>query len=412
MENKTNFKRTRFACFSAYFTMSSIFSLPPLLFVTFREMYGISYTLLGSLVLINFVTQLGIDLIFTAFSKYFNIHKILKIMPVITTLGLLTYSLVPTFFPQIAYLGLLMGTVLFSVSAGLSEVLLSPTIAAMPSDNPSRDMSMLHSLYAFGVFTVVVVSTLFLKIFGRENWMFLTVFWAVLPLIPACLFAVSPLPDMSGDGTASDNTHKKRLLGIALLVGCIFFGSCAENVMSNWVSSFAENALGLDKTTGDIFGMAMFAILLGLARISYAKFGKNISRILVIGMTGAFFCYIVAALTGRYTAFIACALTGLFTSMLWPGALILMEEKIEGASVTAFALMAAGGDMGAALAPQFMGIIIDKVSLTNWAYTLGEKLNLTAEQIGLKTGMLVSAVFPLIGVLVLISTVKYFKTKE
>jgi fucose permease len=217
---------------------------------------------------------------------------------------------------------------------------------------------------------------------------------------------------MSGDGTASDNTHKKRLLGIALLVGCIFFGSCAENVMSNWVSSFAENALGLDKTTGDIFGMAMFAILLGLARISYAKFGKNISRILVIGMTGAFFCYIVAALTGRYTAFIACALTGLFTSMLWPGALILMEEKIEGASVTAFALMAAGGDMGAALAPQLMGIIIDKVSLTNWAYSLGEKLNLTAEQIGLKTGMLVSSIFPLIGVFVLIFTIRYFKKKD
>lgn len=412
MNEEINFKRTRFACFSAYFTMSSIFSFPPLLFMTFKELYNISYTQLGSLVLINFVTQLGIDLIFTAFSKYFNIHKTVKIMPVITTVGLLIYALIPTFFPQFAYLGLLLGTVLFSVSAGLSEVLLSPTIAAMPSDNPSRDMSFLHSLYAFGVFTVVVVSTVFLKIFGSENWMFLCVFWALLPLIPAILFATSPMPDMSGDGATSDTSHKKKFLGIALLVGCIFFGSCAENVMSNWVSSFAENALGINKTMGDILGMAMFAILLGIARISYSRFGKNISRVLIIGMAGAFICYLLAALTGRYTAFIACALTGLFTSMLWPGALILMEEKIEGASVTAFALMAAGGDMGAALAPQLMGIIIDKVSLTNWAYTLGEKLNLTAEQIGLKTGMLVSAVFPLIGVLVLISTVKYFKTKE
>lgn len=412
MNEEINFKRTRFACFSAYFTMSSIFSFPPLLFMTFKELYNISYTQLGSLVLINFVTQLGIDLIFTAFSKYFNIHKTVKIMPVITTVGLLIYALIPTFFSQFAYLGLLLGTVLFSVSAGLSEVLLSPTIAAMPSDNPSRDMSFLHSLYAFGVFTVVVVSTVFLKILGSENWMFLCVFWALLPLIPAILFATSPMPDMSGDGNASDNTHKNKLLGIALLVGCIFFGSCAENVMSNWVSSFAENALGINKTAGDILGMAMFAILLGIARISYSRFGKNISRVLLIGMAGAFICYLLAALTGRYTAFIACALTGLFTSMLWPGALILMEEKIEGASVTAFALMAAGGDMGAALAPQLMGIIIDKVSLTNWAYTLGEKLNLTAEQIGLKTGMLVSSIFPLIGVFVLIFTIRYFKKKD
>ena len=68
-----NYKRTKLACYTAYFTMSSIFSLPPLLFVTFREMYGISYTLLGTLVLINFCTQLLVDLVFTMFSKRFNI---------------------------------------------------------------------------------------------------------------------------------------------------------------------------------------------------------------------------------------------------------------------------------------------------------------------------------------------------
>ena len=32
-----SFKRTRLACYSAYFTMSSIFCVPPLLFVTLRE---------------------------------------------------------------------------------------------------------------------------------------------------------------------------------------------------------------------------------------------------------------------------------------------------------------------------------------------------------------------------------------
>ena len=73
-----NFKRTKLACYTAYFTMSSIFSLPPILFVTLRDMYGISYTLLGTLVLTNFFTQLSIDLIFTFFSKYFNVKKIVR----------------------------------------------------------------------------------------------------------------------------------------------------------------------------------------------------------------------------------------------------------------------------------------------------------------------------------------------
>ena len=70
-----NFKRTKLACYAAYFTMSSIFTLPPILFVTLREMYGISYTLLGTLVLTNFFTQLTVDLAFTFFSKYFNVKR-------------------------------------------------------------------------------------------------------------------------------------------------------------------------------------------------------------------------------------------------------------------------------------------------------------------------------------------------
>ena len=53
-------------------------------------------------------------------------------MPLITSAGLFIYALIPSLFPQFAYPGLLLGTIIFSVSAGLSEVLLSPTIAAIP----------------------------------------------------------------------------------------------------------------------------------------------------------------------------------------------------------------------------------------------------------------------------------------
>ena len=409
-----NFKRTKIACYTAYFTMSSIFSLPPLLFVTLREMYDISYTLLGTLVLTNFCTQLAIDLIFTLFSKHFNVSKVVKAMPLITSAGLIIYALVPTFCPDHAYVGLLVGTVIFSVAAGLSEVLLSPVIAAIPSDNPQRDMSTLHSLYAFGVFTVVTVGTLFLKLFGNENWMYLTLFFALLPIIASVLFLISPIPDMGGHEGSSDITGtKRRTLGLAMCVGCIFFGSCAENAMSNWISGYMENALHIDKTLGDIFGMAMFAILLGIARISYAKFGKNICRVLLIGMIGASACYLVAGFsTSIVLAFLACILTGVFTSMLWPGTLIMMEEKFPGIGVAAFALMAAGGDLGASVSPQLMGIVIDNVSASSFASELSTAINLSAEQIGLKAGMLVSAIFPILGTLLVALIIRYFKKQE
>ena len=411
MTTTPNFKRTRMACYLSYFTMSSIFCIPPLLFVTLRETFGISYTLLGTLVLVNFFTQLGVDLLFTFLPRVFNPKKILRVMPLITSVGLATYALIPTLLPQFAYPGLLLGTVIFSVSAGLSEVLLSPTIAAIPSENPQRDMSMLHSLYAFGVLTMVVIGTLFIKLFGAENWLYLMLFLALLPVIPAVIFSVSPMPDMQGHGGAEGmESTKRRAMGLALCLGCIFFGSCAENAMSNWISSYMENALGIDKALGDILGMAMFAVLLGLVRISYAKFGKKISPILLIGMIGATVCYTLAGLsTGVVVPFLACILVGLFTSMLWPGALILMEENIPYAGVTAFALMAAGGDLGASLSPQLLGIVVDKVSVTQAAVELGLRYGMSPEQIGLKAGMLVIAVFPLLGTAVVILTMRYFR---
>lgn len=408
-----NFKRTKLACYSAYFTMSSIFSLPPLLFAALQDMYGISYTLLGTLVLTNFCTQLLVDLIFTVFSKHFNVKKVVRVMPVITSAGLLIYAAVPTLLPQYAYVGLLVGTVLFSVSAGLSEVLLSPVIAAIPSDNPQKDMSLLHSLYAFGVFTVVVVSTLFLRVFGTANWMYLTVFWALLPLIATVMFLLSPMPDMDVSGGEGTKGTGKRTLALAICVGSIFFGSCAENAMSNWVSTYMENALQIDKTLGDILGMAMFAVLLGLARISYAKYGKKITGVLLIGMIGAAVCYLVAGLTTNViAAFIACILTGLFTAMLWPGTLIMMEENLPGLGVAAYALMAASGDLGASIAPQLLGIVVDKVAASSFAAELGARLSLETEQIGLKAGMLVTAIFPIIGTAIIIFAIHYFKKQK
>ena len=60
--------RLKVACYTSNVAMSVVANLSPLLFLTIRTQYGISYTLLGLLVLINFCTQLSIDLIFSFFS--------------------------------------------------------------------------------------------------------------------------------------------------------------------------------------------------------------------------------------------------------------------------------------------------------------------------------------------------------
>jgi len=409
-----NYRMTRISCYFSYFAMSSIFCLPPMLFVTFQEMYGISYTLLGTLVLVNFCTQLLIDLVFSFFSKHFNIKLTVRVMPLLTSFGLLTYALVPLLLPQYAYVGLLVGTVLFSVAAGLSEVLISPLIAAIPSDHPDRDMSFLHSLYAWGFLTNVIISALFLLLFGNQNWMYLTLILAVFPLISSLLFVCSPIPPMdAGHSLEKGEGTQKRTFGLALCVACIFLGGAAENTMSNWISSFVESTLGIPKMWCDVGGLAVFAVLLGCGRILYAKYGKNISNVLLLGMISATACYVIVGLSSNVVlSFVACILMGLCVSMLWPGTLIFMEENIKGAGVAAFALMAAGGDFGSSVGPQALGAIIDTVGQSEFAQNLAQTLSISPEQVGMRIGMLITAMFPMIGIMVVLLMKKYFKNRK
>ena len=404
-------KRTKSILYYLNLAMTAVFCLPPLLFATFRDMYGISYTLLGTLVLINFCTQLGVDLLFSFFSTHFDLHKTVKLMPLVTTAGLIIYALVPLFFPQYAVWGLVVGTVIFSVAAGLDEVLVSPTVAALPSDTPEKDMSTLHSLYGYGFVGVVVVSTLFLEFVGREWWMYLTLFWAALPVLASILLMTAKLPEMNIEqNQTTAQKPKGRRKALTLCVACIFLGACAENTMANWISVYAEKALRMPKVWGDLLGMALFAAALALSRTFYAKFGKNIHKTLTFGMVGSAVLYIVVALSkGPMLSLVACVAVGISASMLWPGSLIFMEENIPSVGVAAYALMAAGGDLGSSIAPQAFGMIVDKIAVTNWAQAVGTTVSLDAEQVAFKVGLLLVAIFPLAGYFLLRYMKAYFR---
>ena len=405
------YKLTKNACYLTGLTMSISANLSPLLFLTFRDMYNLSYTLLGFLVVINFFAQLLVDLVFTFFAKSFNIHRAVRITPFIVFVGLILYAVLPKAFPNMAFLWIVIGTVIFSVASGLSEVLLSPVIAAIPSENPEREMSKLHSMYAWGVVGVVILSTLFLAVFGSVNWMYLALLWSIVPFIAFLMFLKAKLPRMDHfEGEQKETKIFNK--GIILCTLCIFFGGASECTMSQWASVFIENAIGVPKIYGDVIGVASFASLLGIGRTLYSQYGKKIINILLFGMLGASLCYFMASLTLSPTVgIIACALTGLFTSMLWPGTLIYVEEKFENVGVAIYALMAAGGDMGASLAPQLLGIISDKFNLASFALKISNMFNISTEQVSMRAGLLVTGLFPVAGVLCILYMKKYFKNR-
>lgn len=392
----TRYKRLKLACYTTNISQSVVGNLSPLLFLTFRNLYGISYSLLGLLVLINFFTQLTIDLIFSFFSHKFNIPFAVKITPALTVAGLFVYAVWPFFFPDVVYVGLVLGTIIFSASGGLAEVLISPVIAAIPADDPDREMSKLHSIYAWGVVGIIIVSTLFLQIFGEGAWQGLALLFLLIPLTSFLLFIRTEIPHMDTPERVSGVLEFLKNKGLWLCVFAIFLGGASECTMAQWSSGYLEQALGIPKVWGDVFGVALFSVMLGMGRTLYSKIGRNIGHILFLGGIGATLCYLIAAVVNvPVIGLLACAFTGFCTSMLWPGSLIVASDRFPEGGVFIYAMMAAGGDLGASIAPQLIGIITDFAIANPTAVGMAQDLGLAPEQFGMKLGMLVGMLFPL-----------------
>lgn len=396
---KTNFRNVKLGCYATNITMSVISSLSPVLFATFHHKYNISYSLLGLLIAICFFTQLIIDLIFSFFSHKFNIELTVKFTPIIACLGLLVYGLSPYIFQNNIYIGLCIGTIIFSLASGLAEVLISPVIAAIPSDNPDHEMSKLHSIFAWGVVGIIIFDTLFLKVAGYDNWPYLCYILMVVPLIAAIFFSKSEIPQMETPKKVSGAVGMFKNRQVWVCFFAIFFGGAAECTMSQWSSSYLETALGIPKVWGDIFGVALFSVFLGLGRTLYSKFGKNIGFVLFLCGVGATICYLFAAISNiALIGLFACAFTGFCTSMLWPGSLIVANERVPDGGVFIFALMAAGGDLGASIGPQMVGIVTDTVAASESFNSMALNLSISPEQLGMKIGILIGMVFPLIAI--------------
>lgn len=394
MTEARKYTRLKAACYFNSISMSVIANLSPLLFLGFHDLYGISYSLLGLLVLINFSTQLAVDLLLSFFSHKLNVSIMLKMTPMLAVAGLCVFAAAPFMFPTAPFAGLLIGTLIFSAAGGLSEALISPVIAAIPSKDPDREMSKLHSVYAWGVVAIVPLCSLFLLAFGKESWMWLSLGAALIPLTAVLLSLGTVLPPMKGEAEGGSEARKHfKNPTLWLCTVAIFLGGAVECTMAQWASGYLEGALGIDKIYGDVFGVALFGLMLAIGRTLYSKFGKQPERILFFGAIGSLSCYLAAALSPHpIIGLIACAMTGLCSSMLWPGTLIVSAQRIPTGGVLLYALMAAGGDLGASVGPQLVGAVADAAAgMTG----LLDKLSMTPDELGLRLGMLVASLFPL-----------------
>lgn len=357
------YRHTIFACFVGYIVQAIVNNFAPLLFLTFRESYGISLSKITLLVSFNFIVQLTVDLLSAFFVDKIGYRAAAVLAHGCCAAGFIALAALPELFPD-PFVGLLIAVLIYAVGGGLIEVLVSPIVEACPSDNKQTAMSLLHSFYCWGQVGVILLSTLFFHAFGIGNWRILAVIWAIVPLANLILFLRVPIGELLPEGEKSagfGGLFKSGTFWIMLLL--MLCAGASEMAVSQWASAFAEMGLGITKTLGDLAGPMMFALLMGITRAFYGKYGARIRLerfMTVCGIlcTGG---YLLAALSPvPLLSLVGCGLCGISVGIMWPGTFSLASAGIRGGGTLLFALLALAGDLGCTIGPSVVGNIAEQ----------------------------------------------------
>lgn len=134
----------------------------------------------------------------------------------------------------------------------------------------------------------------------------------------------------------------------------------SEQGMSQWASAFAESALHVSKTVGDLAGPCAFALLMGTSRALYGKFAEKLPLKKAIAGCAALCigCYLLAAFVHLpLFGLIGCAVCGFSVGIFWPGTFSMASRVLPGAGTAMFALLALAGDMGCSGGPTLVGLV-------------------------------------------------------
>lgn len=392
MNNK--YKNTMYASFLGLAVQSIVNNFIPLLFITLQHEYSLSLVKITFLITITFGVQFLTDIIAIFVLDKFKIKSVTVFSHFLCSIGLFCLAFLPNLFSD-SYLGLVVCVVLYSIGAGMLEVILSPIVEHCPTVHKEKTMSILHSFYCFGHVGVIVLSTLFFFFIGIEHWKLLCILWSIIPLMNGFFFMKVEIP-LINEEVESDVVFKlfnNKMFWVILVV--MICAGASEIGMSQWASTFVENTFGVSKAVGDLLGPMTFALMMAISRVFYGIYGHKI-QLNVFLLFSAFLCFICYVLIGitnhEMISFISFAICGFSVGILWPGVFSLASSTIKGCGTTLFAILALAGDIGCTLGPTVIGTI---------SSNYGDSLTI---------GILFSSIFPFVLVCGLMNV--YLKQKN
>ncbi|MCD7757435.1 MAG: MFS transporter, partial [Clostridiales bacterium] len=184
--------------------------------------------------------------------------------------------------------------------------------------------------------------------------------WAVLPAVHAVYFSQVPIQTLveEGEGLSIGQLMRSRLFWLLFLL--MVCSGAAEQSMSQWASTFAEDGLQVSKTVGDLAGPCLFALLMGSSRAIYGKLGERLR--LEPFMAGSAVLCVVSYLLACFSAnpalgLLGCGLCGFSVGILWPGTFSIAAKRCPAGGTALFALLALGGDVGCGGGPTLVGLM-------------------------------------------------------
>ena len=356
---KNSYEHTIYASYVGYITQAIVNNFVPLLFLTFINGYGLTLDKVTLITTINFFVQLCVDLLSAKFIDKIGYRKAVILAHIFAAAGLCGLAFLPELIGNV-YAGIMISVVMYAIGGGIIEVLISPIVEACPTEKKEAAMSLLHSFYCWGHLLVVIVSTVFFKVFGIENWKIMACIWAIIPLLNVVYFSLVPIYPITGE---HEKLSLKNLVSqkvFWLLIVLMICAGASEQAMSQWASAFAESGLGVSKTVGDLMGPCAFALFMGIARAFYGKYSERVPlrRFMILSAVMCIACYIVAALfPNPFVGLVGCAFCGFTVGIFWPGTFSMAAIKISGGGTAMYALMALAGDVGCSSGPTVVGMV-------------------------------------------------------
>lgn len=394
---KLNFKLTVLTCYIAYIASATVNNLASLLFIVFQDDFGLSTVQLATIISVNFFTQIIVDLIGANFADKVGYRFIAVVASGFLIVGLVSLGILPVLMTN-TFLAICISTVIYAIGSGLEEVVVSPIIEALPSEQKEASMSILHSFYCWGHVGMVLISTAYLVLFP-EKWFILPILWAIVPLCSFILFLIVPIR-MLNEGNTEHSLPICKLFKTRffwLLMVLMFCSGAAEQVMAQWASLFAESELKVSKLVGNLLGPCFFALMMAITRTVYGKYSEKLPLLKAL-----IFCsvltvsgyLITSLLPSPYVALLGCGLVGIGVALYWPGVLSVSAKELPAGGTSMFAILAMFGDFGCSVGPQFTAVI---------AQAFGDNL---------KIGLLASILFPLIISVCVIFCIRHSKMKK